>query len=152
MRNGIGSANYPWTRLSKRTNASAQPVEGWLTSKELDALIEAWTQERDRDELVSSLQGVGVAAGMALSDKDLTKDPHLRETGYFHSLERRYAGVHEYPRAPIRLSRSPQQEPTAAPTLGQYNEYVLSDILGFTKDELQEMRTDKVIGERLSDA
>ena len=120
--------------------------------QELDALIEAWTQERDRDELVSSLQGVGVAAGMALSDKDLTKDPHLRETGYFHSLERRYAGVHEYPRAPIRLSRSPQQEPTAAPTLGQYNEYVLSDILGFTKDELQEMRTDKVIGERLSDA
>jgi benzylsuccinate CoA-transferase BbsF subunit/naphthyl-2-methylsuccinate CoA transferase subunit len=118
----------------------------------LDALIEGWTQERDRDELVSSLQGVGVAAGMALSDKDLTKDPHLRETGYFHSLERRYAGVHEYPRAPIRLSRSPQQEPTAAPTLGQYNEYVLSDILGFTKDELQEMRTDKVIGERLSDA
>ena len=128
-------------------------ARGRLAHKqELDALIEAWTQERDRDELVSSLQGVGIAAGMALSDKDLTKDPHLRETGYFHSLERRYAGVHEYPRAPIRLSRSPQQEPTAAPTLGQYNEYVLSDILGFTKNELQEMRTDKVIGERLSDA
>ena len=136
-----------------KTDERFRTVRGRLAHKqELDALIEAWTQERDRDELVSSLQGVDIAAGMALSDKDLTKDPHLREIGYFHSLERRYAGVHEYPRAPIRLSRSPQQEPTAAPTLGQYNEYVLSDILGFTEDELQEMRADKVIGERLSDA
>ena len=154
------ASDEEWDRFCDTTGDPAfkadqrfRTVRGRLAHKqELDALIEAWTKERDRDEIVASLQGAGVAAGMVLADKDLTSDPHLRETGFFHSLERRYAGVHEYPRAPIRFSRSPQQKPTAAPTLGQYNEYVLREMLGFTQDQLQEMKADKVIGERLSDA
>ena len=154
------ASDEEWERFCEVTGDPAfksdqrfHTVRGRLAHKrELDTLIEGWTREQDRDKLVASLQGAGVATGMVLADKDLTSDPHLRETGFFHSLERRYAGVHEYPRAPIRLSRSPQQEPTAAPTLGQYNEYVLREMLGFTQDQLQEMKADKVIGERLSDA
>ena len=66
---------------------------------ELEAMITAWTLQRDRWELTRQLQASGVAAFPSLTCKDLIEDARLNERGYIERLEhsvvdaRAHAGV-----------------------------------------------------------
>ena len=60
---------------------------------ELDSVITRWTSERDRWEAAELLQRAGVAAMPTLTNKDLARDPHLRERGFLVELEHPEVGL-----------------------------------------------------------
>ena len=66
----------------------------------LDAIITAWTSERERWEVAEALQHAGVAAFPSMSNKDLAEDPHLTERGYLVRA-----------RAPGRRRAHPRRDP-----------------------------------------
>ncbi|MCK1423494.1 MULTISPECIES: CoA transferase [unclassified Bradyrhizobium] len=113
---------------------------------EIERAIEAWTVNRDEDDAMAELQAAKVASGVARLPIDLLKDPHLRSRGFLQELERPFIGVHPQPSMPIRDSAKPYLVRTAAPTLGQHNREILSELLGLSDDEITQLAKDQIIG------
>jgi len=102
----------------------------------LEALIAAWTSANEVGELEELLQAHGVPAHRVSAAVDVLADPQLQARGHFMQVDQPEVGtvLVETPR--FRLSRHEFVRGQPAPTLGQHNEDVLREILGFTDDEL----------------
>ena len=136
--------NPSWTGNEKFSSALGR----WQNQDELDRLIGEWTIQHDHYEVMHILQKAGVASGAVLDHKELLEDPHLNERGFYEVVDREVVGTHPYPGSPIRLSRTPARIRMPAPCLGEHNEYILGNIAGLSKDEIQELVDEQIIGTR----
>jgi crotonobetainyl-CoA:carnitine CoA-transferase CaiB-like acyl-CoA transferase len=66
---------------------------------------------------------------------DLLESLHLRERGFFRTIDHPVAGALEYPSPPARMSASPP-EPRRAPLLGEHNVEIYRDLLGVSARDL----------------
>lgn len=100
----------------------------------LDGIITAWTEERDAIEMMNALQAVGVPAGAVHRSVDMLEDPHLRERGFFVTLDEPDVGRKTYPGQAIITDGLPKQHWRPSARLGAHNDFVLGELLGrFTK-------------------
>ncbi len=104
--------------------------------KELGKRLEEWTVQRRAEEVVQLLQEAGVAAGVVQDAEALANDTHLIANQFFVPTEHPVFGRIYWDRSPIRLAEATQAQWKAAPLLGEDNEYVFSELLGLTDDEL----------------
>lgn len=115
----------------------------------IERSINAWTLTRDADQAMSELQTVRVAAGVARLPIDLLKDRHLMSRGFLQEIERPFMGLHPQPSMPIREGGAPYAIRTAAPTLGQHNEEILSGLLGLSNAEIEKLVREGIIGTKM---
>jgi benzylsuccinate CoA-transferase BbsF subunit len=118
----------------------------------IDAALVELTRQWDAGELARALQARGVAAGPVMDARDAFEDAHLRERGM---LQRRFqedtggidwvgpyihtdAGALPIRRAPVRL--------------GQDNETIYENLLGYSRSEYDEMVAAGHIGDRFDDS
>lgn len=106
---------------------------------ELDALLESWTSERSPEEVMETLQAVGVPAGIVENAADVFEDPQLRARGLFWPMEHSEIGSFTHLGASMVLSKTPAQASTPSPCMGEHNEYVLTKLLGKTDEEFVEL-------------
>ncbi len=106
---------------------------------EMDAVISAWTRERDMLEAEATLQAHGVAASAVQHSRDLYKDAQLLHRGHFVELPHEIHGTTTVEGSRFRLSRTPARIECAAPTFGHDNFYVLETILGYDADRIAEL-------------
>lgn len=123
----------------------------WSNQDKLDEMIGKWTIKLDQNEVMRILQDVGIAAGPVLDGEGLQDDPHLNARGFYEEVTREEVGTHLYPGSPIKLSKTPTSIRMPAPCLGEHNEYILSEIVGLSKEEIQELEDEQVIGTRPQD-
>ena len=113
---------------------------------EIDRLISGWTAERPAEEVMRVLQEVGIAAGVAQTGKDLLEnDPQLAHRRFFRELEHKEIGRHHYEAPPYRLSETPCELTMPGPCMGEHNEYVCKEILGFSDKEYNGLVADCVL-------
>ncbi|MCC6535432.1 MAG: CoA transferase [Burkholderiales bacterium] len=117
---------------------------------EIEQAITQWTRVRSADEAMRMLQRAGVAAGAVRVPFDLPRDPHLTARGYWSWIEHPYIGRHPQPGPAYRDSDQPQPVPRHAPTLGEHNRQVLSDVLGLAQTEIERLAASGVIGTKAS--
>jgi len=103
---------------------------------ELEKLISEWTMQRTPEEVMEFLQSVGVPAGIVATTEELFEDPQLKHREHFRVLEHKVIGPYSYELPAFRFSKIPHQQQRPSPLLGEHNEYVLRDILGYTDDEI----------------
>jgi crotonobetainyl-CoA:carnitine CoA-transferase CaiB-like acyl-CoA transferase len=107
---------------------------------ELDAIINAWTSERDRWQITELLQRAGVAAMPTFTNQDVAEDRHLRERGFLADLEHPEVGVRTYAGVPWTMSRTPCKLRRVSPCIGQDTEDVLRRLLNYTPGQIGELR------------
>jgi crotonobetainyl-CoA:carnitine CoA-transferase CaiB-like acyl-CoA transferase len=112
---------------------------------EMDRLVESWTKEHTAEEVMVLLQKEGVAAGVVQDASDLTKDPQLRARDFFIELNHPELGKTTSDATPIKLSEAPARYRRTAPMPGQDNDYVYTQLLGMSEDELAELRQQGII-------
>ena len=95
---------------------------------EIDHALERFTGSRDHVALMHALQVVGVPAAAVADAPMVMADPHLRSRNFFAAVEHGEAGTHEWPTCPIRLDATPATIRRPAPTLGEHNDDVLTDL------------------------
>lgn len=117
--------------------------------RDLDGAIADWTRGRDKREVMKLMQSLGIVSGAVLKPGELLDDPQLQARGMHRTLVRRFVDEFPCPRFPIHFSDGICEQRTPAPTLGQHNDEVLTGLLGLTPEELEKLREDKVIGNRL---
>jgi len=112
---------------------------------ELDSLVEGWTIQHTGEQVVRLMQANGVPAGMVYKAEDLFNDPQLKHREHFVYLEHQAIGRHAYHSEAIRFSKTPQRLWKAAPCLGEDNEYVYKEFLGFSDDDISDLIVEGVI-------
>jgi len=113
---------------------------------ELDALIGRWTSQLDHQTAMERLQRLGIAAAAVLNPRELFRDKHLRQRGFWESTTDYSAGEQEYTGRPMRLSQTPYGGRTPTPGLGQHNREILGELLGMEDTELDALEAESVIG------
>lgn len=112
----------------------------------IEAGISAWTLARDADEAMSKLQGAKIAAGVARLPIDLLEDRQLKSRAFLQEVDRPFIGPHPQASIPIREGTMPYAIGTPAPTLGQHNREILSDLLRLSDDEIAQLQRENIIG------
>jgi benzylsuccinate CoA-transferase BbsF subunit len=111
----------------------------------LDELIAAWTSQRTAQEVMQTLQGQGVPAGVVQNPSEVLDDPQLRHRDVFHVLEHAEIGPHTYGMPPFHLSRTPAELRMPSPCVGQHNEYIYREVLGMPEEEFVELLVEGVL-------
>jgi len=112
---------------------------------ELDRLVTEWTKEHAAEQIMEMMQQAGVPAGLVQTAEDLFNDPQLKHREHFRFLEHRVIGLMAYNSPAYRLSKTPNHIWKAGPCLGEDNEYVYKELLGYTDDEIADMLIEGVI-------
>jgi benzylsuccinate CoA-transferase BbsF subunit len=111
----------------------------------LEELVTEWTLGRSPEEATRDLQAAGIPAFPACSSQDLAEDPHLNQTDFFVRLEHPEVGRRQHVGIPWRMSRTPCAVQRPAPCLGEHTDYVLSQILNYSEDEIAQLRAAQVL-------
>ena len=107
-------------------------------------MIEAWTTQRSKFEVMELLGAAGVPAGATMNAVDLHQDEHLRQRDMITEVEHQKRGTLHLPGSPIKLSDSPV-EVTTSPLLGEHNAEIYREFFGYGEEELARLKEEQVI-------
>lgn len=113
---------------------------------ELDGRIAGWTATQTPGAAMAALQQRGIPAGAVLNQADAFADPHIRSRGFFVRAYQEDCGAHLYPGLPYRISGAALGIRRGPAMLGQDNEYVYRELLGYTAEEYAELAAAGHIG------
>ncbi len=131
-----------WSRESRFATALGRSEH----VDDLDRLIEEWTSGRTADVVMTELQSQGVAAGIVQNGRDLLEnDPQMKERGHYVYLDHAEIGTQALDNYPFRLSATPGRLSGPAPLMGEHNDHVLTNILGMSEDEVNELIIEGVL-------
>jgi crotonobetainyl-CoA:carnitine CoA-transferase CaiB-like acyl-CoA transferase len=117
----------------------------WKNQTRLDKQLSVWTKKYGSYELAERLQKAGIAATPSLSTKQSTHDKHLNERGFFVKTSHPVLGDVLLSGLPLRLSDTPRGNYTRAPLLGEDNNYVFGELLGYSIAEIDSLISEKVL-------
>jgi len=113
---------------------------------EIDALVEAWTRGRGKDEVMAELTLAHVPCAPVRTTAEVVHDPHLKARGHWTEVDHPRRGKTLVPNSPIRLHGSaPGRVERPAPLLGQDTDRVLAELLALGSEELAALHARGVI-------
>ncbi len=107
------------------------------------ALIEQWTEQHTKFEVMDKLNALNVPCGPIMSTRELIEDETLAELGAVVEVEHPQRGSFKTVGCPIKLSDSPVDIETS-PGLGEHNSVVYGS-LGIDTAELSELKAAGVV-------
>ena len=114
---------------------------------DLDRELAAWARDRDVGEAVAALLAHGVPAAAVADPRSIHRHEQLAGRSFFEPCEHPLVGRHLIPTLPFRFASVERWIETPAPTLGQHNREVLTE-LGLDDAEIDRLEADGVIGTR----
>ena len=112
---------------------------------ELEAIVAAWTRQRDRWQATAQLQSAGIAAFPAFTCRDIAHDPHLNARGYIERLPHPEVGARAHTGIPWRLARRPNGVRAPAPCLGADTDELLRDVIGYDEAKIAALHAASVL-------
>jgi len=103
-----------------------------------------WSANLTRDEIYRRTQAEGTPTGPVRNVAEVRAWEQAQARGFFVPIEHEQAGEQVYPTAPYLFSKTPWAG-RAAPLLGQHNEQVYCDRLGYSRQELARLASLGVI-------
>jgi crotonobetainyl-CoA:carnitine CoA-transferase CaiB-like acyl-CoA transferase len=74
----------------------------------------------------------------------LLTDPQYQARNFWIDIDHPYAGIQTYPGAPVKMTETGWKM-SRAPLLGEHNQEIYCDRLGYSKEELVRLRASGVI-------
>lgn len=114
--------------------------------EELKEIVEEWTMKRTVDEIYEMVDAAGIPCAPIYDIAQVANDPHIAgDREMFVDLEHPVAGKMKVTGAHIKLSGTPPTLRTPSPALGQHNDEVLAELLGYPQEKISELREEGVI-------
>jgi crotonobetainyl-CoA:carnitine CoA-transferase CaiB-like acyl-CoA transferase len=96
--------------------------------EQIVAAIADWAKDLSAEDAAERLQAFGAAAAPVFPPSSLWQNEHLRDVGYWVTLDRRYIGEHIVPHNPISFDGARRPVTRPAPVLGQHSDEALSEL------------------------
>ena len=102
-----------------------------------------WLKPLTKQEAMEQAQAQGWPLSALNTPADVMRDPHMRERGFFVTVDHPEAGSIELPGLALRFYSTPG-ELRRPPLLGEHNLEIFGE-LGYTPSEVAALRTQNVI-------
>jgi crotonobetainyl-CoA:carnitine CoA-transferase CaiB-like acyl-CoA transferase len=120
-------------------------MERFYNADHIDPMVKEWVEQRTADEVINLLQKARVPCGVVNTiDQSLT-DPQVKAREMIKFVDYPELGKIPVPGIPIKLSLTPGSINTPSPKLGEHNEEVYGDLLGFSSEKLFELKQEGII-------
>ncbi|MGH7063077.1 MAG: CaiB/BaiF CoA transferase family protein, partial [Stellaceae bacterium] len=138
------------TRLMRiATGDENASVAGWTNragqADQRKLAVAKWCAENTVDHIVKTLLDAEIPVASVKTIPQVAEDPHLWEREMLVKMADPVAGEMYLPGATIKMSKTPGRL-GPVPTPGQHTDELLSQILGYDRAALDELRAAKVIG------
>lgn len=107
--------------------------------------IEQWTMTKTKYEVMEICNPLDIPVGPILSMQELSEEPSLRETGTIVEVDHPTRGKYLTVGNPVKLSDSPS-EVSRSPLLGEHTSEILQAVLGYSAEEVSELREAGAVG------
>ena len=115
----------------------------WEHRAELNAIVEDWTRQRSKHEVMRLLGDAGVPCGACQDTGEVLSDPHLKAREMIVDVDYPTRGTYQTVGCPIKLSDSPA-EIARPPLLGEHSDAVLAELCGIGIEEFNRLRSEGV--------
>ena len=124
----------------------AQPTERAQQQEVLVPMIEQWMAGFADDlALLDHLEKFRVPSGPVVNPADAHKHPYFAGRGTLREADDRILGKIMLPGFPLRFSEQTDYPARIAPLLGEHNESILGDMLGYAPARIEALRASKVL-------
>lgn len=113
-------------------------------AEEFDKLLLPFLMAHTKQQVMERAQRFGLPITALNTMDDVFRDPHLRARGFFTTLDHPVAGPLEYPGLPFRMLGTPG-ELRRAPLLGEHTVAVLTERLGYTRQDIVILRERNIV-------
>lgn len=124
----------------------AKPPERLDKLNEIFSTIEEWTKTKTKFEVMDICNPLDIPVGPILSMKEIAEDEGLYATGTMVRVDHPERGEYLSVGCPIKLSDSPA-EVRRSPLLGEHTAEILSQVLGYSGDDLNRIVSSGAVGD-----
>ena len=129
----LAALDESWTKKPRYQDRIAMQFE---YPDESEALLAPWLAQRTRQEVWDFCQKIKVPFQPILNIEESIHSEQLTARQFLQTIEHPVAGVLQYPGFPAKLSETPFCIRRPAPLLGQHNQEILGDQLGYTAEQI----------------
>lgn len=115
---------------------------------ELKKIIEAWTEKHTTEDLIRIITDAGVPCGPVNTVDKVLKDPNTEYRKMLFKFDHPIAGNMITSNSPLNLSLTPCKDHLRPPALGEHTDEVLTSVLGYSKEKIEDLKKDKIIWNR----
>jgi formyl-CoA transferase len=116
----------------------------WENRDALNAIVEEWTRQRSKYEVMQLLGDAGVPCGACQDTGEVLADPHLKAREMIVDIDYPTRGTYQTVGCPVKLSDSPA-EITRPPLLGEHTADLLRDLCGLDPDAVNRLKQEGVV-------
>jgi crotonobetainyl-CoA:carnitine CoA-transferase CaiB-like acyl-CoA transferase len=114
-------------------------------SAELVNIFDQAFASRPREEWLSILKENGCIAAPVNEIDDLVNDPQVIANEYLVDFDHPLFGRIKYPGIPVKFTKTPGSIRGGSPEFGQHTEEVLTELLGYSWEEITQLREQGII-------
>jgi len=108
---------------------------------QLEAILNEITRTKKTAEWVALMEKSDIPCGPVNSIDQVARDPHTAAREMIIAVEHSKAGSLKVVNSPMKLSRTPVKIEKASPELGEHTEEVLQNLLGYSQEEIKNLRS-----------
>ena len=112
---------------------------------EIKEKISSWLMQHTREELYRIARKTGAVLAPYYTLDEVANSLQSAVRSFYVELEHPVAGSFKYPSAPYKFSDTPWSAHRPAPTLGQHNEQIYCQRLGYSRTDLTKLRQASII-------
>jgi len=143
---GIMKTKDGWVQIAGFRPRAIEKMKQELGVEEVTSdMVREIVSGRTSGEAVEYMLGFGFPIAQIYSVKELVDDPHLIDRGMFVEVTHPKTGTIKTTNFPTKFSESPGEVRSAAPLLGQNNSEILTTLLGYTEEQVQQLEREGVI-------
>lgn len=125
----------------KTKTGYATPPERLDKLNEIFERVEQWTMTKTKFEVMEICNPLDIPVGPILSMKEIAEDQGLRETGTIVEVDHPERGPYLTVGCPIKFSDT-EVEVTRSPLLGEHTSEILTEVLGYSEEEVEQLKSD----------
>ena len=130
-----------WVRLASFSPRLIDRLKEHMGVEEVTMeAIQKKVSQMTRDEAVQYFVDAEVPVAPVYNVDDVARDPHLNSREMFVEVDHRAAGKVKVVNFPVKFSETPCMVRDAAPVLGQHDEDILRNILGYDESKIDELK------------
>jgi len=113
--------------------------------EQIDAMMAEWTKANSAEEIVRLLKEADIPCVRVPTFDEVCNDNQLKSREMIIDIEQTVSGKVKVPGSVFKLSRTPGDVRFPAPYLGEHNNEIYSDLLGYSEREIAELADNGII-------
>lgn len=113
--------------------------------EEVEGILNDWLLERTVDEAVSELRKFKVPCSNVPTFDQVAKDPQILHREMIVEVEQPLSGKVKLGGSVFKMSKTPGDRKQRIPLVGEHNEDIYSELLGYSEEELEKLKDEGTI-------